>query len=406
MDRRLVLIGIAFATLLSGCSARSELAFPDWLRNSGSTPSPEGRYVAYARAADQVESAAEKYLATVYFTPGKRDACLKLIGPALKTLSQGSTRAELSWGFTPTSPLESPDKVAAWRLLGRGLVWKIETAVRESDHQTAVRCAILATRFGMDLVGGGAMEGSLGLAICDEARRAISPALSKLTPEELSHLANGIGNVLVKRPALSDTIEHERLNLLAGVQQIQDAYRDEAWGQLVKGFGPDVRAAVDRLKEMKLKEPASAIGFFKGLADEADQEARYYATLAELPRGQRNDLNKPDHDPGRPWRRFARHCVGTLRPLLDQYDSTLARTRLLVLEAELQKRARAGEHFPRDLKQFGADLATDPYSGEPFPYRADGTDYRVYSVGPDLSDDGGQTDETFASPDVRLESRA
>lgn len=406
MDRRLGWIGFALAALLSGCGARPELAYPDWLRNTDARPTPDGRYAAYVQAADQVESAAEKYLATVYFTPGKRDACLKLIGPALKTLSQASSRPELGWGFEPRSPLESPENVAAWRLLGRGLVWKIEAAVRESDYDTAVRCAVLATRFGLDLVGGSAMEGSLGLAICDEARRAISPALPKLPAEELSRLANGVGNILAKRPDLSDTIEHERLNLLAGVQQIQDAYRDEAWGQLIKGFGPDVRAAVDRLKEMKHKEPSSAITFFKGLADEAEQEARYYHKLAELPRARRGDVSKPDHDPGRPWRRFARHCTGTLRPLLDQYDSTLARTRLLVLEAELQKRARAGESFPRTLNQFGEELATDPYSGEPFPYRADGTDYRVYSVGSDLSDDGGQTDETFASPDVRLESRA
>ena len=393
------------AVLLAGCGSRPELAYPDWLRSTGSTASPQGRYVGYIDAANLVEKSAGKYLSTVHFTPGKRDACLKMIGPALRTLAQTTNRGELGWGFKPVSPLESPDHVAAWRLLGRGLVWKIETAVREGDHEGAVRCTVLATRFGFDLLGGGAMEGSLGLAICDEARRAISPALPRLSSEDLAKLANGIGNTLIKRPTLKDTIANEQLNLLAGVQAIQDAYRDEAWGQLVKGFGPDVRAAVDRMKEMKSKEPTTAITFFKGLAEETEDEADYYEKLAELPRARRADVEKPDHDSGRSWRRFARHCTGTLRPLLDQYDDTLTRTRLLVLEAELQKRARAGEPFPRTLGQFGAQLATDPYTGEPFPYRADGTDYRVYSVGSDLSDDGGQTDETFASPDVRLETR-
>lgn len=405
MDRRKVGIICGLAALLSGCGSRPELAYPDWLRTSGSTPSAQGRYAAYASAADLAEKSASKYLSTVYFTPGKRDACLKLIGPALRTLSQGAQRQELGWGFSPTSPLESPDHVAAWRLLGRGLVWKIEEGVRSGDHDAAVRCTVLATRFGFDMLGGGAMEGSLGLALCDDARRAIAPALPKMSGELLEKLSNGVANALAKSPKLVETISNERLNLLAGVQAIQDAYREEAWGNLVKGFGPDVRAAVDRMKEMKSKDPVQAIGFFKGLADEAEDEAEYYARLAQLPRARRADVDKPDLDQGRPWRRFARHCTGTMRPLLDQYDDTLARTRLLVLEAELQHRAKAGEPFPKTISQFGAELSTDPFSGESFPYRADGTDYRVYSVGSDLSDDGGQTDETFAMPDVRLEKR-
>lgn len=405
MDRRYRWLLGGFAVFLVGCGSRPELAYPDWLRETSARPSPEGRYAGYVRAADQVEASAEKYLATVFFTPGKREACLKLIGPALRTLSETANRSELSWGAKATSPLETPDHVAAWGLLGRGLVWKIEHAVRESDHDAAVRCTILATKFGYDLLGGSAMEGSLGLAICNDARRAIAPALPRLSPEHLSRLANGMGNALQKRPPISQTLQHEGVNLLAGVQHVQNIYRDDNWGALVKGFGPDVRAATDRLREMKAKDPVAGIQFFKGLADEVEGEARYYLQLSEVPRARRGSVKKPDHDPGRPWRRFARHCSGTLRPLLDLYDDTLARTRLLVLEAELQKRARSGEPFPRDLRSFGDELSTDPFTGQPFPYRADGTDYRVYSVGSDLSDDGGQTDETFASPDIRLETR-
>lgn len=405
MDRRLRWIICGLAATLAGCGSRPELAFPDWLHNAGTKPANEGRFLGYSSAAQQVESAAQKYLSTVYFTPDKRDACLKLIGPALKTLSQSATRAELGWGFKPYSPFEAPEHVAAWRLLGRGLVWKIEAAVHVSDHDAAVRCTVLATRFGLDLLGGGAMEGSLGLAICDEARRALSPALTQLSPEHLAKLSQGLADGLAKHPKLANTIEHERLNLLAGVQLIQDTYQREAWGELIRGFGPDVRAATDRLKEMKANEPTMAIAYFKGLADETDQEARYYSKLAELPRAQRGEVAKPDHDPGRTWRRFARHCTGSLRPLLDQFDDTLARTRLMVVEAELQRLTRLGQPYPRDLSAFSGDLAKDPYSGRTFPYRADGTDYRVYSVGPDLSDDGGQTDESFSSPDIRLESR-
>jgi hypothetical protein len=48
-------------------------------------------------------------------------------------------------------------------------------------------------------------------------------------------------------------------------------------------------------------------------------------------------------------------------------------------------------------------VRTDPYSGRGFVYRVDGADYRLYSVGADIKDDGGETDETYTAPDLMLE---
>jgi hypothetical protein len=364
-----------------------------------------GRYESFAKAASLAETNASKYISTVVFTPGKRDACLKQLGPALRALSEGARRPELKFAFEPVRPFAPKQNVAGWRLLGRGLVWKIELAAKEGDYDSAVRCTVLAHEFGLDLLGGGAMEASLGMAIADDARKAIAPTLPRLSGEQLEKLSNGVARALSRKPALADTIENEKLNMLAGVQTLQDAYRAEEWGKLVKAMGADVRPAVDKLKQIRGEEPHEGVAYFKDLADEASWEATYVANLAAEPAAQRSSIAEPTLKTERPWRRFARHFYGTLRPLLQQHDETLARTRLLVIEARLQKVARQSGKYPKDLSAWHKEITTDPYTGGQFAYRADGGDCKVYSVGRDMTDDGGQTDESFASPDLRLELR-
>ncbi|HZH97573.1 MAG TPA: hypothetical protein VEX38_01265, partial [Fimbriimonadaceae bacterium] len=105
----------------------------------------------------------------------------------------------------------------------------------------------------------------------------------------------------------------------------------------------------------------------------------------------------------RPWRRFSKHFFMTLRPLLVLNDATVARTRLLILEAAILKDVRLERRAPKDLSAFGPEIKTDPYSGQPFVYRADGADYRLHSVGENAIDDAGDTDESFSSPDLVLE---
>lgn len=46
--------------------------------------------------------------------------------------------------------------------------------------------------------------------------------------------------------------------------------------------------------------------------------------------------------------------------------------------------------FPRDLQALGAQDLVDPYTGKPFVYRPEPNGFLLYSVGPDLTDDGGR----------------
>lgn len=404
MDRRIVGLG-CLVILAAGCGDRSEITYVEWLRQPRVSDVSGGRFELYAKAAAAVESAAAKYLRTVNFTPGKRDLCMKQIAPALAMVAQAGTRPELGYRFKARKPFEEPEFLAAWRLVGRGFVWKIEAAIKTGDLDAAIQTTAIATRFGLDLIGGSAMEASLGLAIVDDARRAVTPSLAKMEPKQLEKLREGIMRAMRGAPELQQTIENEQLNMLAGVQLLQDAFRAEEWKRLIDMMGPDVRTAVDKLKELRHEDPTDRVAFFKGLADEAREEADYVARIAALPTVERGSVPQPILNSSRPWRRFSVHFMGTLRPLLKQYDATLARTKLLALETHLQTIARTRAPYPKTLAAFGDDITVDPYTGQAFPYRADGGDCKVYSVGEDLTDDGGQTDDAFNAPDLRLESR-
>jgi hypothetical protein len=46
--------------------------------------------------------------------------------------------------------------------------------------------------------------------------------------------------------------------------------------------------------------------------------------------------------------------------------------------------------FPRDLQALGAQDFIDPCTGNPLVYRPEPNGFLLYSVGPDLTDDGGR----------------
>jgi hypothetical protein len=123
-----------------------------------------------------------------------------------------------------------------------------------------------------------------------------------------------------------------------------------------------------------------------------------------MPAALRGDPPKPTAKE-RPWKHFGRHFFLAADPLLALNDQTLARTRLLILNAELIKAFKLKAAYPTSLAAFDPAIKTDPYTGADFRYRSDGTDCSVYSVGANLRDDGGETDESFTTPDLKLEMK-
>lgn len=404
MDRRsIVLFLIALACV--GCHGGPPPEFPDWVSRFASPAQhadSSNAFSDYVRAADQAEKDGGRYLDMVSFYPGQREKAEELTAGALNLLVSTSSR-KCDFEFSPVSPFAAPPHQRGWRILGRDLVWRIQEAVRAQDYDKAVYNAVIATKFGYDISGGGATDASLGLAIVDEARQAIAPSLGNMGAGQLGSLADGITKALESKPPLSVTIEHEHQNMLEGVQTIQDAYRANDFENVLKNLGGDCHTPVEFLQDLHRKDTTKRPEYFQSFASEADEDVKYMETLAALPVAQRSTVPAPKLKPDRPWRKFAKHFFSSLPPLLQMNDATLARTRLLILEASILRQVKATGSAPKDLSDFAQDLRTDPYSGVNFVYGSDGADYHVYSVGENLQDDGGDTDETFSQPDLKLE---
>jgi hypothetical protein len=400
-------MGAAFAVVLclSGCHHGPTPEFPDWVgRYMQQEPARDGTnaYTGYAHAAEEAEANGRKYLDMVSFYPAQRASAMKLTEGALATLKAAASE-KCSFDFQPGNPFKAPSHQRGWRLLGRDLVWKIQEAIQVNDFGTAVENANLATKFGFDISGGGATDASLGLAIANEARQAIAPAMDRMDAAQLGSLAEGTTRALDSKPDLSETIEHEHENMLESVQVIQDAYRNESLDVLRQNLGPDARSSVEFLDELHRKDYSKRPQYFADFAAEADSEANWMKSVSDKPAIDRVSTPEPKFSSERPWKKFSKELFSSLKPLLTMNDATLARTRLLILESLILQQVKTSGSAPKDLSQFAESLKTDPYTGKPFIYGSDGADYHVYSVGEDFRDDGGETDETFTQPDLKLE---
>jgi hypothetical protein len=129
------------------------------------------------------------------------------------------------------------------------------------------------------------------------------------------------------------------------------------------------------------------------------------------------ELEKIDSD-AVPWeqiwaneKRYARYQLrGTVNPLArliirwqtrpalmrarDKHDLIEARLRLMSLELALRCYRSETGHGPAQLERlvpaYLSHVPLDPFSGRPLIYRASGTNWLLYSVGPDGVDDGGK----------------
>ncbi len=403
MDRRAIFFICVTGAVCAGCHHGPPPPFPNWVGTlSQEHTDASSTFSQYVRAADEAESQGRRYLQMVSFYPGQKSNAMKASENAVGTV-ESATSGKCDFDFKPTSPFEAPPHQQGWRLIGRDLVWKIQDNIKSANYDGAVNAAVVATKFGFDISGGGATDASLGLAVADDARRAVAPALNMMTPTQLGNLAGGIERALDTKPSPSQIIDHEHQNMLECVQVVQDDYRAHRYDDLALNLGPDSRSAVEFLKELEHKDSTKRPDYFRGFAGEADSLANWMKSVADLPGVDRQDKPAPKFPGDRPWKKFSMEFFSGLQPLLVMNDQTIARTRLLILESQILQQIKSKGAAPKDLAQFPDSLKTDPYSGKPFVYGADGTDFHVYSVGADYRDDGGETDETYTQPDLKLE---
>lgn len=389
----------------TGCRGRDTASYPTW----APPPTPytplansQNAFDAYAIAAQQVEAVAGKQLTRVSFYPDQKKEAMDLCRPMLEQISAAS-RLPCEFRYVPRPPFTPAPYQPGWRLIGRILRWRIEETATNGDFDKAIDDTIVATRFGFDLTGGGATDASLGYVIVDDARRAIAPWLPKMGAAQLERLSKGVQEALAKKPGLAKTLEHEIENMHLATQTLQDSFQKDDFRALSENLGPDSREAIDYLQGLRGKDDKRA-AYFNDFAAEGENEFKYLLQCAAKPTSQRPKEPKFSENAERPWKRFAHHFFMTGRPLLEMDDRTLARTRLLVLNAELNLAYKVNKTYPRDLGAFPGDLKSDPFTGDPFLYHQNGAQYEVYSVGANLRDDAGDTDDTFTTPDLTLEA--
>jgi hypothetical protein len=220
---------------------------------------------------------------------------------------------------------------------------------------------------------------------------------------QLNGLADGLQHALDSAPPLKQTFEHEKENMLRSVQLVQDSFLKGEFFDLKQRLGPDIRDSITYLQDLRDKSSTKQAAYFEGFAAEASEEARWLEAVSDLPLEDRQRDPGPQLAKDRQWKTFAKHFFSAGAPLLSMRDATLARTRLMILECRILAKVKAGQPAPKDLTGFNKDLTTDPYTGRQFVYKASGTDFTIYSVGEDLKDDGGATDQSFSSPDLTIE---
>lgn len=400
----LPLAGLAF--VLAGCSAPPPPKFEVWGENEPAyAPSPNSgnAFDGYVIAAREAESAAGDLASYVSFEGKHKRMLIERVAPALQKMRKAAD-LPCNFRFVAQPPFEPDPHHSGWRLLRYSLNWQLEAALVKNDFDTAVHLSVLATKVGFDLAGGGARDADAGLQFADDARKAIAPYLQDFSQAQLTKLTSGLKRALGSMPAFEKVAQNESGNYRQAIQWIQDQYQADKFDEIDAQLGPAVRDAVTYLKQVKKDDRNKRPAYFQGFADEAAQIVDWQKSQSALPVVKRKADKDMPLAKERPWRRFSGVLFSTLKPILARYDSTLARTRLLILTGEIHRQIKAARVAPSSLGAFSPDLTIDPYSGQAFKYRANGMEFYLYSVGMNFQDDQANTDSTFSNPDLTLET--
>ncbi len=401
----LPLAGLALA--LAGCSKPPTPIYPKWAESKPAfapSPASSNAFDSYVFASRESEAAGAGYMGFVSFTSEQKQDLIGKLAPALRKLREG-TRNPCEFRFVSYPPFETAPNHGGWRLIRYSLIWQIESAIRSKKFGVAADLTALSTRVGFDLSGGGAADADLGFQFVDDARRAMAPWLGQLSPQELSALTAKLKNALQGMPTFETTARNEHQTYLQAIDWIQEQYLQSDFQTIDKELGSAVREAVTHLKSVKKDDLAKRPDYFSGFAQEAETFCSWMVSQASQPTANRRPDKEMKLAAFRPWKRFSAMFFTTLRPILARHDATVARTRLFILTSEIHRQIKIARQAPKSLDAFHQDIATDPFTGRRFQYRASGMEFRIYGVGANFQDDQGATDSEFTSPDLVLESR-
>ncbi len=387
--------------LAGGCHWGQEASYPEFARSDTPyqpQPSSSNSFDTYVSVAQSIQSRFPDQVERVSFTTSMKH---QIVGALSNDLAKVSSAAKLSCVVEVRfrDPFSAPDFALGLRQIGRALAWRAEFAIEEKNWRSAVQDSLTATKIGMDLAQGDAQLASLGYSIMNDVRKVVAPNLEKLSQSDLKVLSDGLFQALARYPGVSSSLDHEEKRSLLGLQFVQDCYRKKDFAELEKRFGKPAKQAVSYLKDLS---DSKRQAYFEGFNSDLDSTFLFWKQ--ESAKSKKDRIEFSEQKGSRPWKKFASAFTGTIEPLISMADTALAKTRIFAISSWAMSYSKLAGKAPTKLTGLPKGQATDPFSGQDFFYIASGSDFRIYSIGSNTQDDGGESDEMGLSPDIVLET--
>lgn len=396
-------VGIILIIAVTGCAPKTDIPWETFAQseepykpraNSGNA------WDEYLLAANLATKATEKWASAADIRPADEKEYLNRIQNALNVATRAST-LPCHEEFVPSDPFLPRPAHSGLTAIGQGLGIQIKQAEKNQNVNGAAGSIIAAHRIADHLTQGDAQDALIGFWIASNARAQSADKLQKMDARVLKNIGNAILASLKETADPNKTIDHEYKNMLLGVQFVQDAHKAKDYELLNKAFYKQAAPAIEYLEGMRDPDRPK---YFKDFAEEAKLFADYARTAVTVPASERKSIDLTLSGE-RPWKRFSQHLFTPIITFLESRDRHIARSRLFALTCLAIAEGKSTGKAPAEFIGLG-EATIDPYNGKPFPYQRAEREFKIYSVGIDGRDDGGETKGRGLEPDVTIEPPA
>ena len=386
MDCASLKIGALCAlALAAGCNKDVRADIPEL--DAPSPPVGNEGFKAYVEAAALMEASATKHIGRTAWTPDQRDF---IIEAARVPITKIAGKKNVIFGKTWTGLFNVRPSARGWRTMGRALAWRIDKAVKNGDHSHAISSLVTAVQMATALSSSDSQDADLGLEIMDECVNAIWQSLPKFGAGELNRLYSSLAAELSLKPLIENIDAQERAIVFSFLEWVRDQYQRRDFDAISNRLGKAVLPAVKYLEELVEESSADQQKYFNDFRGAMEEELeQYQLRITQAPYEWQSD----EEEGVKPWSRFVRAFITSSRVYTVNRAKTRTKLRLLAIDGALLARFKSTDNVPRDLSAFPQALRIDPYTGTTLVYIPRGVDYKLYSCGPNGSDDMGTGDD-------------